>query len=370
MVNALKRLDKKILILIGLIIFFPLFIIILLAVFQGCQSSKITYEKYEEKMLDAAEKYVSKLNNPLDSEGEYINIELSTLIENGYIKNTKKLVDDESCKGSVSVRRNGASIEANNGGYLNYIVDLNCDNYKTVHLVDKLKEDITTSGAGLYSDGLGYVYKGKNVDNYIKLFNQLYFILGIDENNILKLVKTKKENVSYKWDNKYNVETGALSGINKYEDSLILEQLILDYNNSKKFNVNTKNKIVAYDVCIGKRVPTNYAIDSSLDCSSKLEKQVISLMNASDYAKASLDENCKDLNSFSCNNYNYLYQKASTTWTLNASMENSYDAMYISNGLLRYQESKISFGYNIVIYIDGNQIYKAGKGTYNEPYEI
>ena len=82
--------------------------------------------------------------------------------------------------------------------------------------------------------------------------------------------------------------------------------LMIDYENSKKINKKMKQHIVAYDVCIGKRSISNVAIDSSIDCSEVLEKQLVSLMNVSDYAKASLDADCTTVKSPACNNYNYL----------------------------------------------------------------
>ena len=133
-------------------------------------------------------------------------------------------------------------------------------------------------------------------------------------------------------------------------------------------NENTKKIVMAYDACIGKRDETNYTIDENLDCSEKLEKQVISLLNVSDYVKASLDPDCKDLKSRSCNNYNYLYNVASSTWTLNVSANNSYNVFTISDGLIEPQIANTTYVYNVVIYMDGNQLYTSGSGTELEPY--
>ena len=370
MISALKRLDSKFLIMVGCLIGLPIFILLILAIMQGCANKKISHDKYEEKMLEAAEKYVSKENNELKEEGSTIIIKLSELVESGYIKSTEKLLDDTSCDGSVLVRRNGSSIETTNGGYLNYTVSLTCDDYKTTHLVDKIKEEIVTEGNGLYQIENSYIFKGDDVDNYIMFFDNLYRIMSIDENGILKLVKVYSETPSRVWDDKFNVDTNRYSGKNIYKDSNILTELNDDYENDKKISEKAKQHIVAYDACIGKRSALDYTISKEIDCSEKIEKQVVSMLNISDYAMASLDSDCVDLRSRSCGNYNYLKNILSATWTLNSINDNTYDVIYLSNGLMEVSNAKKSMRYNIVIYIDGNELYTEGKGTENNPYII
>jgi hypothetical protein len=54
---------------------------------------------------------------------------------------------------------------------LNYIVNLECEKYSTVKLIDKLKEDIVTSKSGLYVTNDGYIYKGDKVNNFVSFDN-------------------------------------------------------------------------------------------------------------------------------------------------------------------------------------------------------
>ena len=370
MVNALKRMDKKFLIMAGLIICLPIVIIIFLAIIQGCGNKKITHEKYEEKMISALQNYAKDSDKLPEKEGEILTVELSTLINKGYIKSTEDLLDDTTCEGSVSVRRNGASIEANDGGFLSYTVDLDCKAYSTTHLVDKIKENVVTEGEGLYKEGDSYIFKGKKVKNYINFFGNNYRIMGIDKDGILKLVKAEAEMPEKLWDNKFNVETNRTTGKNIYKDSTMLDYLLNDYSNPKKFTEQSKEYMIAYDVCTGKRSATNYEINSDLDCSEKLEKQIISLLNVSDYSKASLDPDCTNLKSLSCNNYNYLYGSASSTWTLNVPLENTYEVILLSNGLMELINANTYNSYNLVIYIDGNHLYTTGTGSSSEPYVI
>ena len=370
MVNALKRMDKKFLIMAGIIICLPLFLIIFLAIIQGCGNNKITHEKYEEKMISALQNYAKDTDKLPKDEGETLTVELSTLVNKEYIKSTEDLLDDTTCEGSVSVRRNGASIETNNGGFLSYTVDLNCKAYSTVHLADKITEEIVTEGDGLYKENESYIFKGKKVNNYITFFGHNYRIMSIDKDGILKLVKIEPEMPERIWDNKFNIETNRATGKNIYKDSVMVDYLLNDYSNTKKISTKAKEYVVAYDVCVGKRNSTNLAIDSTLDCSEKLEKQLVSLINVSDYAKASLDPDCSGLRSPSCNNYNYLYGIVSSSWTLNATLDNTYEVILLSDGMMELINANTYNAYNLVIYIDGNHLYKTGTGSSNDPYII
>ena len=370
MLSALKSMDKKFLIMAGAVIGLPILLIVFLAVLRGCGNSKISHEAYEEKMITAAEKYMKQKKKEPTEEGEVLTVKLSTLVKEEYIKSTEKLLEDTTCEGSVYIRRNGASVEATSGGYLDYIVNLECKDYKTTTLADKIKENVVTEDSGLYQVEDEYIFKGNKVKNYILFFENTYRIMGIDKNGIIKLIKTEAEANTKIWDNKYNVETNRNSGKNIYKDSLIKDYLINDYMNVKKFSLEAREKVVAYDACIGKRSVSNVNIDSALDCSEVLEKQVVSLMNVSDYAKASLDVDCTTLRSPACNNYNYLYGVAYESWTLNSSLENSYDVLFVSGGMMSAQAANTYSGYNLVVYIDGNQKYISGSGSSNDPYIV
>ena len=370
MVEALKKLDKKFLIIAGCIILIPIFVIVFLAIIQGCSGGTVTHKKYEDKMVSAAQKYFNDKNKLPKGEAELVTVELSELVEEGYIKSTENLLEDSTCSGEVSVRRNGSSVEVNGEGFLNYTVTLTCDKYNTIHLVDKLKEEVVTAESGLYQVGEDYVFKGDKVNNYINIFDVSYRIMSIDKNNIIKLVKSEPEITSRIWDNKFNVEVNHSYGKNIYKDSVILTYLLNDYENAKKISKNTKKHLVAYDVCIGKRSSNDHSINKTLDCSEVLEKQVISLMNVSDFAMASADPDCNSTVSRACKNYNYLSRIATSTWTLNTVSENTYGAFFISDGLAEHQNANSYNEYNIIIYIDGNELYTSGEGTASNPYII
>ena len=226
MLGALRRLGKKFIIFLVILILLPILLIIFLAIIQGCGNSKISPEKYEQKMVAAFEKYLSDKNNIPVLEGDRVTIGLSTLVKEGYIKSPEKLLREKNCTGSVSVVRNGSSIEQNNGGYLNYTHSLVCDDYKANTLINKIKENIVTEGSGLYANTDEYIFRGEKVNNYISFYGHDYRIVSMDKNGILKLVKSESELSNKMWDNKFNVETNRNSGKNIYKDSAILEYLL------------------------------------------------------------------------------------------------------------------------------------------------
>ncbi|MBR6690841.1 MAG: hypothetical protein IKL65_05865 [Bacilli bacterium] len=369
MVETLKKIDKKILLIVGIILLLPIVIIIFLAIIQGCGNSKITPEKFEEKMISSAEKYFKENGGLPKKESEVKVVNLDELVKGEYIKSTEDLLGDDSCKGSVTVRKNGSTIEKNEGGFLNYIVSLECDEYKTKTLNSVLMNDLTTSGSGLYKDGNYYVYKGDQVKNYIEFFGKNYRIMNIDEKGVAKLIKTESESLDEYWDNKYNVETEDISGKNIYADSTVLKKLIENYSNNKIISENARKHIVSKDVCVDSRSLEDGSI-GNYDCTNKLANQVISLIDINDFARASLDVDCTSIYSRSCRNYNYLKELNLMTWTVNAVSDNTYGVYYLSSGVIRSQEAGKYQNYNIVIYIDTNEKITSGKGTVDEPYVL
>jgi hypothetical protein len=368
MVDALKKIDKKILIILGIVILLPIFIIVFLAIIQGCGNSKITAEKYENKMVVAAEQYFTDKGLPTN-ESELKTVELSTLVKEGYIKSTEDLIGDSSCKGTVTVRKNGLLYDENKEGYLNYIVDLVCNNYQTNTLKKNILEDLVTQGNGLYEMNGYYVYKGNDVNNYVSFFDKDYVILNVDKNGIAKLLKIEKEELDVVWDNKYNIDNDSLSGINKYNESSIKRALNTVYNSEKVIKTSAKKHLVANDVCVDSTKYLNGEL-KKYSCTNKIENQVISLIDIDDYALASLDENCTGLYSRSCINYNYLKGLRISTWTMNSLSDNSYEVYYLSNGNLKKQVASDYNYYNIVIYLDINEKIVSGNGSLNKPYVI
>ena len=362
--------DKKFLILIGLIIFLPLFTIVLTSIMRGCQNRGSSYNLYEKNMIKAAEKYFKRNHTEPDKEGEFVRVSLDTLVSNNYIKSSSSSLKDSSCTGYVTARLNGSSVEKNKGGFVNYLVNLECQKYKTETLASLLKKDIVTSKSGLYKVGNEYIFKGDEVKNYITFHDKNYRIMGITSDGFVKMIKVDNEPVSKTWDSKYNIEVKQSYGKTIYSDSNILKSLTNDYLYDKKISKEARKHIVATDTCIGKRSINDITISKQIDCQETIPNQFISLIGVSDFALASADPDCNNITTRSCNNYNYLKNIAYETWTTNAVTENSYEVLTLNGGVIMPEIANKYMKYNIIIHIDANEKIQSGIGTEEEPYLI
>ncbi len=356
--EGLRKLDRKFLIFIGCLILIPVLLILFLIMAQGCSNKKTNYTKYEFEMKSAAKKYLKKVDQVPSEDGDYIIVNLDTLVEQSYIESTAKKLNDKTCTGYVGARKEGS---------ITYTAVLNCDGYKTNTLAETLKKDLTTESDGLYKTKDGYVFRGLNVNNYIKLGDTEYRIIGIDKNNAVKLMKTETENLQIRWDSKYNINTKTSAGINLYKDSYMLERLNRIYNESAKLK-KYKAFMVPTTVCVRSQKTKDRFM--SEDCKETLENQYISLIGIDDYKNASLDPNCVDIYSKSCRNYNYLGRMSVSTWTKDVVADNDYQVFYLSNGIPYAEEASRYESYNIVIFINGDISVKSGKGTKQLPYVL
>ena len=93
-------------------------------------------------------------------------------------------------------------------------------------------------------------------------------------------------------------------------------------------------------------------------------------MNTYDFSFASYDNDCIYYNSPSCENYNYLYESISDTWLLNGTADDSYNVYYYSYGYFSLDLAVFDKTINLVVYIDGEELFEKGNGTFKNPYVI
>lgn len=355
----LKKVDSKFIRIAVLLICLPILFIIILFIIKGCSGKKTSYALYEDKMVESTKKYLTNKSLLPKNSGGKVVVNLSDLVKYKYIKSANDSVKDNNCDGSVTV--------FNNGGQYLYIPNLKCDKYKTAYLIDKLKEQIVTKESGLYQVSDGYVYKGAKVNNYVSFFDKEYRIVSIDNNGILKLVKSNSEKDKVKWDFKFNVDVDRAYGKNDYSDSNILDVLSNVY---AQVSDKQKAHLVAYDVCYGNRSLQYLNIDKVNECSLKLENQYVSLLNTYDFAMASYDKDCTTIGGGACRNYNYLFDTLNSTWLMNGDADTSFKVYYYSAGNIISTRANNNIKYNIVIYINGLELVKKGDGSKKDPFVI
>lgn len=358
--------QKKILKLIGIFIGVVVALIIVLLIVKTISGGKVSYEQLENIMERAAKRYVNDTPELFVNEvSNEVYLSASELAKKGYMKDISKYVNNNiTCDGNVIVYKNLDNYT--------YTSKLDCGkDYTTVLLVDKITEDVVSSGSGLYNIDTNYIYRGESVNNYIKFSNQIWRIVSIDSQNNLKIVQTdsKKQTV---WDNRYNKDYKQNIGINDFqgiEPSRLKNSILSLYNSESTISAEDKAYIVPKEYCIGKRKLTDNSKDNSTECKTLSELMGASLLTVSDYMAVSLDEGCTSINSSECTNYNYLVKTGIHGWTVTAQSENTGYAYYISSKIYT-DETKAYNDIFLVVNVTGNIKYKSGTGTSDDPFII
>ena len=285
---------------------------------------------------------------------------------------------------------------------------------------DKLKENVVTTGDGLYADTTEagrYIYRGGNPNNYIKLGSDMYRIIAVESDNTLKVIKNGSirsksfdgQYVRYStnstdyctstsgckvWGSKTtmldtngkNVTQmprevgGTLYNLPDKEASLNT-YLNNDWYNSLSSNV--QNLIVSHMFNVGaiKGFETSLSNTITQEATYKWKGKV-GLMNPSDYVKASTNSACDSVNAYMSNSSCY-NNSATHNWIFAGPVAKSYSrtiAPYShslaysvftvsSGGTLLSSDACSSPGAAPVLYLSSN-ITLSGKGTEAEPYQI
>ncbi|MGN1267926.1 MAG: hypothetical protein ACI4U0_00240 [Candidatus Aphodocola sp.] len=359
MKNIIDYIKDKIYYILGATII----IIVVLLLVSSCSGKSKSYSSIENDMVSAAKNYYAnhKSNLPKE-EGDLIKVTIGTLIDYELLEEVKDPNNkNQTCSGYVEVTKVGDEYA--------YTPFLTCKgNYEPEYLVDKIKNSkLDEYGNGVYEMDGEYVYRGDDVNNYLKFNNQIWRIVKIDDQGDVKIVLAEYTENSYSWDSSYNSESGYNTGITtNYLNTQIRKTLKSYYEDN--FSKESKSKIVSKNLCVGRYSKSdNFSVEK--ECSILKEAEKIGLLNASDYKNASLDQGCNNIDSIECSNYNYLASDGIKTWLLNASSENTYKVYNLSKRIYLSNASNQK-RINPVIYITNKSITMVGKGTIKEPYEI
>lgn len=366
----------------GIVIVIFIFIILIGLIISLSSKKAYKYSDVEEIMKKAAEKYFKDNKKQLPTPTQPVQISDSILVNNNYMKPITDYIKNDSCTGKVIVKNND-----NNYFYSAY---LNCgDKYQTKELYSEItnQKNVVTSGYGLYYMNNEYVYRGKNVNNYVKFSDSdnLWRIVKVTSNNEVVLIEKDHSVNSFVWDDRYNTIAEGNDGINEYNNSkisTIVEQLYKNTINDKNsdednyYDDETKlltnedrKKTVAFNSCVANRSIDDTSKDGSTECSI-VSKTKASLLSVYDFLNASLDSNCVTAASPSCQNYNYL-SNSSSYWLANGKKEDSSRVYSISGTNYIYPKVAAEEVYiRLVIHLDSNTMLESGKGTAKNPYII
>ena len=392
MLESIKKVDKKLLAMMGVVFGIIILIIVLMIVMSASTGGKLSYEKIESKLEVAAEKYYKDNDSDLPKKvGQTVKIDADELVSEGYIKDLSEYTDDKvTCSAEVIV---GKTVK----GY-DYVAALDCDeDYKTEFLADKLiASDVVTSGDGLYKfeevvtpgevlgmdeDGYdlasnelmaGYIYRGENPNNYVKIGNTTYRIVKIDGKKDMMLVLASNK-LTGNYDDRRNEEmNGNTYGINDYTKSRAHSKINEYFNNREKADL-IKEKVASKNICVGARSEDETTNDGSIECSAVMKDQYFSLLPLYDVLNASLDTGCEKATDALCANYNYLMPKQTSYWTMTPSTENTYMAFRVSTSNkqpITIYKASTSTNLKFVYYLSNRLVFVEGTGTEKDPYIV
>lgn len=350
-----------------------LLIIIFLMIFVSCSSKGKIYSYNEiEKILIQKTKTAYGKDGNLPSLNQKIDISIEELVNKGLVKTINEYTQDDttSCSAKVTIY--------NNNGYYLYEPNINCgEKYKTKTLQDTLiKDSLVETGNGLYKVDDEYIFKGDNVNNYIKLNDVLYRIISINSDGSVRLMENKKnsENTMTTWDDRYNTEKQYNAGINNYSSNGLnsrIKDKIHNIYEGDTYTDDVKAYFINKESCIGKRSINELENTGIYECAVKSESYPISILALYEYSRASLDPNCTGIVNSSCTNYNYFTSISNGFWTLTADKDTSYKAYKISSGSVMKSNASNPAYLLIVINIDGNTVINSeGNGSFKNPYII
>ena len=358
-----EKLKRIIYVVLGCFVLF--FVVILLI--SSC-GTKLKPDGLEKKIIERSKNYYSTHKDELPKENTSLTLSLDDLVNKKIIKKLDRLLDkNTTCTGTLTIE--------NNNNYYMYSPNINCntgnDIYNTLNLKETLLENVVTSGNGLYSIGDSYFFRGDNLNNYLVFDGLLWRIVKINDDGTIKVIEAGKRDPVV-WDDRYNSETTSSTGINDYTNnninSRIKDELDKIYQTKQVLTSDAKGYIKQTSLCIGKRGLEDTTNDGSIECSSRLDKQYLGLLQLNEYITASLDPNCVNANSISCSNYNYLASFKNSYWTITANKDKSSQVYKINDTVMATGASNSGMA-RIVINLSENTNV-TGTGTENDPYVV
>lgn len=350
-------------IIVALILFF------IIISFAGGNKS---FEQIEEIMVVAAKSYFKDHPENLPKkDGGTQAIDVSTLVSEGRMKAITEYNESAICTGTVKVYKSGSS-------YL-YVPKLDCgEAYSFKPLYEQIRADnpLVSTGYGLYNRFGNYVFRGENVNNYVKLDNATWRIIKIASGNQLVLMLDEPLSQVVPWDDRYNQDMNYLAGINSFSSSRIkekLEELYTSTDSSVTENFLSdldKTRMVSYNFCTGKRGPNETGVEQAVECREVTREQKIGLLTAADFMNASIDPDCTKATSPTCQNYNYLVT-SNNWWLATPSSTNSYTVYWVGqNAGIEAKNANLYARLRPVIYLNSEVGYKSGSGTKEDPYIV
>ena len=232
------------------------------------------------------------------------------------------------------------------------------------------KEEIVTSGVGLYKDEYvsgRYLYKGKSTNNYITFNGEKagWKILSIEPDNTIKIIKL--DNIGKKaWDsNNNNIWESA--SLNTYLNGTYLKSL----------SEEAQNQIVYGVFSAGEIKYNNDDLSAQIDDENSIKwTGKIALPTASEYIRSNSDKNkCGTFSKISdnynsCKDTSWMYNLNGSWLLLSSDKDDGSIFNVYDTGDWSYQNpNRDYFGVRPVLYLSSN-LTVSGIGTKEDPYTL
>ena len=292
----------------------------------------------EEVLINASKEYIASNNNYFneffkEKDMEY-RIDTNILVSNGLISN------NDNFKGYIKVLNNEYSY-------------VNVDNYLIDKIIDDKNYIASTSNESMPFD-LKYVFSGEDPNNYIRIEDKDYRIIGITNSNHLKLVSMDTDS-NIIWGNSNDINYLKTNEKDKEES----------YNTSKGIfyvgYVRSKTKDLESVIKNEKR-NNEYTVNQPKYYGYYSYSNISDIISASDNCEYS---NILDIDSEKCPSY--LINMLKNTYTSNT-LENNGIYKIDSEGKVVSGTLDESIQAKKVIYVSGLNKYISGNGTNDDPY--
>ena len=211
----------------------------------------------------------------------------------------------------------------------------------------------------------GYIFRGEDPNNYVKIHSTTYRIIRVDTDGDL-LVVPNSYGVLSSYDDRYNSYTSNTSGKNDYNRSLLKKNLEDNLEKNKANSPLLYINLVEKNFCVGQRTSRDVGKDGSKECKT-IDTNKVGALAVYDYMAASLDKKCLMTSSVECQNYNFLSKH--NTWLATPSVKASNLAFYISKTI---KEEECSRMMNVlpVYALSKDTVISGGTGTKLDPYVV
>jgi hypothetical protein len=205
-----------------------------------------------------------------------------------------------------------------------------------------MNKNIVTTGSGLYKAKDMYIYKGRNLSNYVLFSGRIWRIVSIDNESNIKLI-TDQSQTSLVWGVSAN-----------YENSYVRSWLNDDNNKIKSFysSITDTSNLLTTKTC------KDTITENKVTCNDMIEDKV-GLLSAYEYQQAGGKDSYLNINQY--------------WWTSNINSEKTAWYVYSKGSLndTSYSgKTHYIYGVRPTITIKGSINIKGGDGSLDNPYNL